>query len=255
MRTPAKRAKERRWRRLQRERADANRARLAAALGHELDPEATVLHLFEYEITDEPMPDPAYERLAPADRERIQRAAEQVHDDAGAAVADLERIVAEFPDLPTPRNHLAAAYGAAGEHDRAAPTIEETYRRFPAYLFGMCNYVELCIRRGRLDEAAEILEGKFVLRDWCPGRRVFHVSEFVAFHGVVAIYLLATARLEEARRMSRMIDEVAPDHPMAERIRDLVSPRGLRALLERAARRVQAPARVGRSGPAITAVL
>jgi hypothetical protein len=46
-----------------------------------------------------------------------------------------------------------------------------------------------------------------------PGRKVFHISEFMGFMGLMVLYFFAKGDVDQARIYHRMLREVAPDHP------------------------------------------
>jgi Flp pilus assembly protein TadD len=49
------------------------------------------------------------------------------------AIALLEQLVQEFPELPEPHNNLAAMYAASGDYGQARAELEESLRLNPSY--------------------------------------------------------------------------------------------------------------------------
>ena len=49
------------------------------------------------------------------------------------AVALLQQLVQDYPELPEPHNNLAAIYAASGDYTKARAELEETLRLNPAY--------------------------------------------------------------------------------------------------------------------------
>ena len=177
------------------------------------DGEPVVLRLVEFEITDEPIDDPWLDRTPQRDRERILHAGARVIDGATDQVEVLEGLVEEFPGIPKVYNYLACAYRNAGLTKKMEALVERTYRRFPDYLFAVTNYVQLLLRRYRIDEASGVLAGRYSLDLWIPDRRRYHVSEFVAFNSMMVWYFAELGEEEIALRYYQMLREAAPDHP------------------------------------------
>jgi len=178
--------------------------------------------LFEYEITHDLIPDPLVQALPREAQDRLSAAAEHVWEAPAECVGELEAIVAEFPHIPTMHNFLGIAYRSAGRRDDFECITRETYRLFPGYLFGVCNYALLCIQDGLIDEAAAALAGRFMLPLWYPDRRTFHVSEAVSLHGTLATYLAAAGSFDAALSHLKLAKGVEPDHPMIDAVeRDL----------------------------------
>lgn len=194
---------------------------------------AAGLTLHSFTITEEPLPDPAIDRLSKPQRDRIERVSRRMFEDPASLVGELEGLVAKHPTIPILRNHLAGALQASGDIDRAASMLEETARRFPDYLFGFANWVIWLLQEQRLDEARALLEPEggparmtFVAYD--PQREVFHLTEVVAYTAMVGHYLLSTGRRREAERCLSMCLDLAPDHPQTLALEDRVE--GVRVL-------------------------
>jgi len=187
---------------------------------------------FNFDIVEEPIPDPLIDAVPWRDRTRLAEITQRMHDNPASQLAALEELAKRYPHIPMIRNHLAGALDAAGHHERAETMITETVRLFPDYLFGICNHVMLLLVAGKIDEARAILEDgpsgpRLFLGDVCPGRPTFHVSEVVAFCGMVGQYFLSTQRIDAARVQLQMLRSVAPDHPqtknLAKRMNEVAS--------------------------------
>ncbi len=172
-----------------------------------------IVMLTEYEITEEPLDNWDLDRLAPQDRQRILDMAEKVQSDPSPYVRELEAMVQEFPDVSMLYNFLTMAYQVNGQKTKCNAFIEETYRRFPDYLFAIVAYGHWCIREGRPERVAQILDHKFDLALLYPNRRRFHVTEFVAFAGLLATYFACIGEMDIADRHLKLLKDIAPDHP------------------------------------------
>lgn len=169
-----------------------------------------------YEITEDWMPDPKIERLPRAVRDRIDRINESLYDNPQLFVAELEELIEAHPHVEKLYNYLALAYLKAARNDDVKSLVVRTYQRFPNYLFAIVNYAMECMRRHRLDEARAAFRGKFTLHELC-GRRRFHLTEFLAFQGMMARYFNATGNRDQARLYYLPMREIAPDHPTTKR--------------------------------------
>ncbi len=182
-----------------------------------------VLEPIECEITFEPLPDPLLDALPEPDRERRDELAARVHSGRGAGAAEeLERLRDKYPHIPKLWNHLMVAYQDLGRFDEAYRTIEESFRRFPDYLFALTNYCLLCLSRGSVDEVEALLGKKLHVKLMYPHRNVFHVSEFIAFTGMVSEFLCVTGRPDAARTHLEMLQELAPVHPITHHVERLL---------------------------------
>lgn len=203
--------------------------------------EPTLLELVEFEISFEPLSDPAVDRMPRKRRERLEEIGQQLYDstyrhdpelDLASFIEELEQFRTEFPDVPLVYNLLAIASRYTKGDRRYKEVLEETHRRFPKYLFGLINLVLTSLQEGKLEEAGRLLDGRYSLHLLYPNRRRFHVSEFMAFNGAVGEYLWRTGKRREATTILEMMEGVDPDHPMARRLRSIIHPGLLGSLLK-----------------------
>lgn len=153
----------------------------------------------------------------------IERLNGMLHHSPREAIAELEDLIERHPGVPTLRNYLTIAYSAAGDRERAYREIEEAVRRHPDYLFARLNHAELCISRGDLAKAAELLGGPARdLRALYPHRERFHISEYVAFTYTVGRYHLEAGDRAAAERAYERLVAVAPDERSTMRLHELL---------------------------------
>ena len=214
--------------------------RAARGSGPERDAEEPAeIHLIEYEITEEPFPDAYLESLPSAEREAIETAGAAASAGQGAdRIESIRALIERHPEHPPLRNFLAVALQAAGRDEEAAAEIEATYRRFPKYLFARINYAGQLIEAERSDEVPAVFDDRFALTWLYPEREGrFHVSEFVGFHTLMGHYHGATGDFDAAEADLEICEEIAPEHPQVERLRNQLTFARFAEALERTPRR------------------
>ncbi|RIK62009.1 MAG: hypothetical protein DCC65_18095 [Planctomycetota bacterium] len=137
-------------------------------------------------------------------------------------VSELEALRARYPRIPLIWNHLGAALGAAGDQASAERLVEEVHREFPDHLFGFVSYVRLCILRGEMDVAEELIGRKLFIGAMYPDRERFHVSEVLSYTSVVIVYLFMIGEADRARSAFKIMEDLAPEHLETTRIRYLL---------------------------------
>jgi tetratricopeptide (TPR) repeat protein len=187
----------------------------------------------EYEITDEPVRTPAYQKLPAQVREQIEELHEMVSGDPHRAVPLLEGLLEKYPGVPLLYNYLAGAYGSLGEVEKARAVSVRNYEQNPDYLFAKCNYAEFCLREGKLEKIPEIFAGKFDLKMLYPHRKTFHVTEVVGFGHVMGTYFYKRGEKEAAKMWYRLLAEIAPEHPHTRQLKALLAPSLLGRVLKR----------------------
>lgn len=184
---------------------------------------AMVMQIVSFAVTEDPIPDSAFDEVLQDDIRRISQISSEMHARPQAHVAALETLVAKYPRIPMLRNHLACALDVAGEHDRANRLITELVREFPTYVFAICSQVMRLIADDRMEEARVLIETGprgplFVLTAVDPAHDVFHVSEVIAHTAMVGHYMLATDRPEAAEVQLEALKSVAPRSKQTERL-------------------------------------
>jgi hypothetical protein len=172
-----------------------------------------VLHLSSYTITWEPLKRAAAEEDPGLDAAIGPRHElfELIRTDPHAAILKLEELIERFPNSPMLLNWLSAAYGRARDRANAERIARENFDKHPDYLFARMNYAQLLLENGDLDGFAAVFERKFDLKALCPGREVFHISEFLGFSRLMAEYFMRIGEDRAARVIFEAMDEAAPD--------------------------------------------
>lgn len=196
-----------------------------------LTKEGEMLELVDHEIVYEAMDDPNDEKLKPGDRELLEEVEENLYKKPGDFLQSIRELIEKYPHIERFHNYLLVAYQDRGDGEMIDRTVRSTYEKFPDYLFAKVNYVRLCIRERRLEDVPAVLNHKRGLHQIYPRRRRFHITEWIAFHGMMGEYLLLTGEKQAAERYHKMMRDVAPDHPETRRLAFLLHP--LRSLFGR----------------------
>ncbi len=169
------------------------------------------LQIFQYSITDEPIPEPRYDRLPEDVKDRLDELMVDAQENPIRAIPELQKFKGKYPGVPSIYNYLAAAYSNAGDMKRAEAVIEENLAKHPDYLFAKLNYAQLCIAKEEYEKIPEIFDNKFELKMLCPEREKFHITEFATFFGIMGAYFFFTGKIDEARRYNKYLQEIAPE--------------------------------------------
>ena len=185
------------------------------------DRQSADVEVVQYKVSFEPIEnDPAERKLAPEQRSRIRQLSQEFHDSNPAQMVErLEAMRDEFPQVRLLWNHLDCAYTEAGRKRDADRLTEETFRRFPDYLFAMMNYALMRLQQGFPGEVPTILGGRFTLHELQKGRTTFHVTEVVAFSGVMALYHLSKGEREFAANHLDIMEQLDPENPLTKMVR------------------------------------
>jgi tetratricopeptide (TPR) repeat protein len=169
---------------------------------------------FSYDITEDALPDPAFERLPVAVQDRINVLHDELRTrpELSSTLIALKELIQQYPDLPQLYNYLYIAYYKLGKQEEAARVLQETVQHFPNYLFGRIAWANECLKRGEPEKVADIFEEKFDLQLHYPQRNLFHLSEFISFQSVLARYFYAIGDNKRAQIHYDIMYQMAPEH-------------------------------------------
>jgi len=187
-----------------------------------------------YEITDEPMPEPAYERLPQPVKDQLDTLYHETLflRKPREAIAVLQPLIERYPDVPQIYNYLHTAYQQLGDRDNSQRVLQETLERFPDYLFGRIAYATDCLQRGEPEKVPEIFDGKYELKLLYPERERFHISEVMSFYTVVAWYWHTQGERDRAGTYYKLLRQLDPKHPNTRFIQHLLYPSRLKTWLQ-----------------------
>ena len=178
------------------------------------------LVFLEYEITDEPID----KTDAPIPKEEIKHLYFLVFNEPKEAIKKLGELIKKYPDFPVLYNYLANAYQTTGQLVESYKVAKENYLRNPDYLFAKLNYARICVHHGELDKIPEIFDNKFDLKLLYPHRNQFHISEYVGFAHIMALYFWEKGDRNTAHLYYNNLKEIAPDHPSTKEVKKIMNP-------------------------------
>ncbi len=130
----------------------------------------------------------------------------------------------KYPDIPVLSNYLIAAYRLSGQGEKTTSVLLESYKKHPDYLFAKINYALYCIQKGDPHKVPEIFDNKLELKLLYPHREKFHISEFMNFMGVMALYRDAIGEPDIAERYYKMMKQVDRSHDMVRVVKNNLYP-------------------------------
>ena len=187
------------------------RMKRAAELGRSAPPPRRA---YGHEIVYAPIREAWHEALPPAAKAAIPRLHQTIQgrsESLRGAIRELEELVERHPHAPVFYNFLNIAYGLAGEDERRRVLIGRCRAALPDYLFGKLAQAGLLLEDEDYDGIPDLWDGMLDLREIYPDRPQFHVSEFAGFYAIIGLYYHETGNDDEARRLNRMLMDVAPD--------------------------------------------
>jgi tetratricopeptide (TPR) repeat protein len=196
-----------------------------------------VVRLIEYEITYEPIEEDYIKRLPDDVKERIEALHGLAQEQPKQAIPELLALIEKYPDVPTFFNYLYVAYMLLGQETKAKAVLAECCEKHPDYLFAKLSLAGICLQEGKAEKIPEIFDNKFDLSFLYPDRKVFHISEYVGFASTMGLYYCETGKPDTAKILLKTLEDLAPEHPLTERLRDRLLPEIMMRNFERLTRR------------------
>lgn len=166
--------------------------------------------LTSFEVTPEPLENPALEKLPTKVRERLEVLHHLVHADPAGAVKELEIYVARFPEVACCQNWLAKCYCDVGRQGEARALAERTVEQHPDYFFGKMILAQFLLREENLDGVDALLGTPKTPTSIAPHRQVFHYSEVLSYFHNCGHFHLLTGEFDAARHCLDIMKDLAP---------------------------------------------
>lgn len=177
-----------------------------------------VLSVAEIEVTFDQL-EQNVATLPPEIHERRVELYEGIHERPEDMIPILKELITRYPKVPQLYNWLAAAYGIAGKLDLNKQTVLQSYQQNPDYLFARIMYAELLLMQGDAEAVPAVFGGNLDLVGLYPDRRRFHITEFLSFFTVLALYLKARGKPESAQYVYGAMRGLSPEHGLVEQVR------------------------------------
>ena len=214
--------------------AAKRKTKLVSRRHESLARESGPARILSYEISDEPLPELAYERLPAQVKDELKTLYEELLlQKPKEALGVLKPLIEQYPDVPQLYNYLHTAYRELGDQTQAQRVLQETLERFPDYLFGRIAYATDCLQRGETEKVPEIFDNKYDLKLLYPERKRFHISEVLGFCAAMAWYFHSRAESDRAEMYYKLMRQLDPEHRNTRLIEGLLYPSRLDTLLRR----------------------
>jgi hypothetical protein len=174
----------------------------------------------EYQVTWESLHDPSFLALPGKVRRRVPELFDMVKTAPRQVRDELEYYVARFPEVPCFQNWLTKCLHETGRPEEARALAERTVKRHPGYLTGITLLIQFRLWDNDLEGVERLLGPHKSLSSVVPGRKLFHISEFLSYFCVLGQYQLKTGDFKEARKSLKVMEDLAPRDPITEHLRE-----------------------------------
>lgn len=125
----------------------------------------------------------------------------------------------KYPNVPMIYNYISLLYEKNDNDKECYGAVNETIRKFPAYLFGkisLCNYY---IKNNMHNKIPEILKSKFNIYEHYPvDKSEFHISEVRGFYSVLGSYYIHNDKIENAYYCYFILCDIDQEHEVAKKL-------------------------------------
>lgn len=194
--------------------------------------------LFESDllITDEPFENKYPQKI----QDHLHDLYEQVYTAPKKAIPQLEESIKIYPNVPQFYNYLMLAYSKIGNWDKANEVILQNYERHPDYLFAKTNYAKLCLHQSKVKQIPIIFDHHFDLKSLYPKRDIFHISEVIAFFGMLGEYYIKIELRPAAESCYQLLHQLDARHKQTRSLKRQLYP----SMVSRFVRKLTARGRV-----------
>lgn len=128
---------------------------------------------------------------------------------------DLELMKERNPDERRIYNLITVCYNQIDENKKAFKTLQETYDKFPDYLFAKTGLMRMAFYENNHRKYIDIFGGKiFDLKSLFPNRNEFHISEALDFYSVVGTYFARERKYFLSMQCLKILAKLAPDNQL-----------------------------------------
>lgn len=142
----------------------------------------------DYEVTFEPLYDGTEAQLPDDIVARKEYIYHHLRDDAASFIDELEVLTKTYPQDTTLTNFLSNAYKIAGQSEKYIEYSMAAFDANPDYLFGRFQLGLVYIDQKNFVALEKLFDGKFDLKEFCPERSIFHISEVESMLSIAVQY-------------------------------------------------------------------
>lgn len=196
---------------------------LPLTVGRQNKPAA--LHLMQFAISWDIMPDPEVESLPESVRNRMDVLFHRVRENPKSSIADLRDLSASHPKITCLQNWLITALrgGTKSDREEALSLCEQLFRERPDYFFARTTLADIYLDDFRIEEAAALMFGEGItLTQLYPNREVFHISEIRHWAYISGRVKVMQGEPEAARSYRKMLHKLEPDSPAVQGLDKLI---------------------------------
>lgn len=164
-----------------------------------------------YRISFDSMPSSLAQRISKEELALFLELLEKAQYLPRKTLSAVEEFQRKHPELPEALNLLSYVYIHTKQITKAEALIEQTYSRFPEYLFARINFADQCLRKKHFEKIPQIFP-EFNLQKLFPDKTIYHYLEFRGFITVVGFYHLAMHQKSIAKSCLALAKELDPDH-------------------------------------------
>ncbi len=169
--------------------------------------------LFGYEITDETdFMDKEY-GITPQIKVLILDLYYDVQSKKRGVINKLLKTIKKYPQVPQFKNYLTVAYNLSGNTEKAFECNNWILKEHPDYFFGRVNLAAQYFEQKEYHKIPDVMGDLMEIHALYPERKVFHVSEVMAFNKLAVAYFSAVGNLEAAESRFEMMEKIDAEHP------------------------------------------
>ena len=188
------------------------------------DESSDAVHISTFEITYEAILEPSFKRLPKRIKDRTEPLFYEIRKNPKETIPELLNLIKKYPRVPTFYNYLSVAYNRMGDKKKEEEAVLLNMKKNPNYLFAKINYAQILLNRKEYDKIPEIFNYKFDLKQLYPKRKVFHISEFSNFMGLIGVYFYEIGERNSAEVYHKILQEIAPKEPASKMLKRKLHP-------------------------------
>ena len=183
-----------------------------------------VFNLKEIALTDDVIVTEWSEKIPTSAENKVRKIRKYLQKEPKRAISAILELKKKYKEVPILNNYLCSCYLAIRDLDKAEKIAQKNYTLFPEYLFAKTNYAQFLLEKGETHKIEKIFDKKYDLQSLYPSRTTFHVSEFISFMGIWAIYFYKIGENDLAKCYYKAMRNVDNKHILTQNLKQLIYP-------------------------------